>query len=303
MYKAVFPVLGIAFGLLFPFARADASGYIFQTLDNHADPTFNVLTGINDQGVISGYYGNAQAGHTSHGFTLARPYGQRAYHNVSFPGSQQTQVYAINNHGDVLGSYIDGKGNGFDFVRWNGNFQRYDRGPLAGLNDAGITVWTRGLRNAPVGTNAIDLLYRNRHFMQIAEDLELVGTGLNNRNDVVGTAMQLGVTFGWAILDGQMRQFEYKPSESGYYTTELSGINASGTLVGVATSNYGTHGIVITHTRLRYPLYMQLDNPLGESTTLRAINDSGQIVGTFVDYTGNTHGFLATPAPDLLPGL
>src|SRR5579862_2014253 len=135
MHAALLSAIGIALGLLSPTVPAPAnSGYIFQTLDNHADPTFNVLTGINNKGVISGYYGSGQSGHLSHGFTLSPPYGQGAYHSVRFPGSQQTQANAINNRGDVMGSYIDGRGNGYDFVRWNGNFQRYDRDPLGGLN-------------------------------------------------------------------------------------------------------------------------------------------------------------------------
>ena len=42
----------------------DASGnYTFQTLNDNRDPTFNQLLGINDSGLISGYFGSGMAGH------------------------------------------------------------------------------------------------------------------------------------------------------------------------------------------------------------------------------------------------
>src|SRR5580704_12209329 len=42
-------------------------GYRFRTLDNPADPTYNALTGINNAGVISGYYGSGSSAHPSQG--------------------------------------------------------------------------------------------------------------------------------------------------------------------------------------------------------------------------------------------
>src|SRR5579875_2812451 len=44
-----------------PSSPADASsGYAFHTIDNQRDPTFNQLLGINNAGVIAGYYGSGQ---------------------------------------------------------------------------------------------------------------------------------------------------------------------------------------------------------------------------------------------------
>jgi len=34
--------------------------YSFQTLDNPGDPTFNQLLGINNDGLIAGFFGNGQ---------------------------------------------------------------------------------------------------------------------------------------------------------------------------------------------------------------------------------------------------
>ena len=41
----------------------------FTTLNNQADPTFNQLLGINDQGVIAGYFGSGDTGHPNQGYT------------------------------------------------------------------------------------------------------------------------------------------------------------------------------------------------------------------------------------------
>ena len=79
--------------------------YTFKTLNNAADPTFNQLLGINNHGVIAGYFGSGATGHPNKGYTLSKPYGQGNYTNENFPGSVQTQVTAINNQGDTAGSW------------------------------------------------------------------------------------------------------------------------------------------------------------------------------------------------------
>src|SRR5262249_45186472 len=41
--------------------------------------------------------------------------------------------------------------------------------------------------------------------------------------------------------------------------------------------------------------YTTIDDPLGTSTTAYGINDMGQIVGSYVDASNKTHGFLYNP--------
>lgn len=128
----------------------DTSGitYSFKTLNNAADPTFNQLLGINNHNVIAGYFGSGATGHPNKGYTLSKPYGQGNYTNENFPGSVQTQVTAINNHGYTAGFWVDGSGNNFGFVEWNGVFTSYKNphtgtgtvNQLLGINDKGIAV-------------------------------------------------------------------------------------------------------------------------------------------------------------------
>ncbi len=81
---------------------ANQHAYNFVTLDNASDPTFNQLLGINDNGVIAGYFGSGAQGHPNKGYLLDPPFGQRNYVNENVTGSTQTQVTAINDKGDTL---------------------------------------------------------------------------------------------------------------------------------------------------------------------------------------------------------
>jgi hypothetical protein len=106
------------------------------------------LLGINDRGVISGYFGSGASGHPNKGYTIRPPFGQQNYTDENFPGSVQTQVTAINNLGDTAGFWVDGNGNNFGFIDWNGVFTSYKNpntgtgtvNQLLGLNDRGMAV-------------------------------------------------------------------------------------------------------------------------------------------------------------------
>ena len=94
----------------------------FKTLNDAADPTFNQLLGINNNGKIAGYFGSGALGHPNRGYTLNPPYGQGSYLNENFPGSQQTQVTGINNKDLTVGFWADAAGNNFGFVEHDGKF-------------------------------------------------------------------------------------------------------------------------------------------------------------------------------------
>src|SRR5260221_12062662 len=82
----------------------DKVRFKFQDITNANDPTFNQELGINNAGVIAGYFGSGAAGHPNKGYTVVRPYNtQLDFTNENFPGSVQTQVIGINNGGARLG--------------------------------------------------------------------------------------------------------------------------------------------------------------------------------------------------------
>ena len=75
------------------------TAYSFRTVDNAADLTFNQLLGINNEGVIAGYFGSGAQGHPNMGYLLT-PGG---YRSENFPGSVQTQVTGLNDNGVTVG--------------------------------------------------------------------------------------------------------------------------------------------------------------------------------------------------------
>jgi hypothetical protein len=80
-----------------------SSGYHFRTLNDDRDLTFNQLLGINNEGLIAGYFGSGAQGHANKGYRLYLPYGQGNYANENFPGSRQTQVTGLNDLGVTVG--------------------------------------------------------------------------------------------------------------------------------------------------------------------------------------------------------
>src|SRR5579875_2651982 len=73
----------------------DASAnYAFTTHNDAADPTFNQLLGINNEGTIAGYYGSGATGHPNRGYTTRLGAGFR---NENVAHAAQTQVTGLNN--------------------------------------------------------------------------------------------------------------------------------------------------------------------------------------------------------------
>ena len=65
--------------------------YQVVTLNDGRDETFNQLLGINNQGIIAGYFGSGAAGHPIRGYALVPPFAQRDFLNENFPGDGQRQ--------------------------------------------------------------------------------------------------------------------------------------------------------------------------------------------------------------------
>ena len=146
-------------------SASNATSYRFATHDNTRDLTFNQLLGINDEGVIAGYFGSGAQGHPNKGYLLLPPYGQGSYVNENFPGSVQTQVTGLNNRGVTVGFWssmntASMSNNNFGFVDVDGHFRNADfptgspASPpvdqLLGVNDSDVAV---GFYTDANGTN------------------------------------------------------------------------------------------------------------------------------------------------------
>jgi hypothetical protein len=126
--------------------------FTFKTVDDAADPGFNRLLGINNEGRVVGYYGSGAAGHPNRGYIVYPPYGQTSFRHVDDPSAVDTQVTSLNNKHTLAGVYVDTFDNTFGFIEWHGLWFNYEEPQerdykpvteLRALNDTGTAVGHR----------------------------------------------------------------------------------------------------------------------------------------------------------------
>ena len=293
------------------------AGYRFTTLDNANDPTFNQLLGINNSGEIAGYFGSGAADHPNKGYKLFPPYGQGSYANENFPGSVQTQVTGLNDQGDTVGFWSSMNNanlmnDNFGFYELNGHVfhtvqfptgdnaspagrpaTRHQRprrrrrvlhqrpgqqprlhlqhphqavhpGPGAGLPDRhGRAEPDRGRHQQPRRHRRV-LHRQERHHRRVPR--------LQAR----------------PFPDPRRTRARRPPRRSASTTTT----RWSATYTDGTGSSATMHGFTWTPGGG----FASVDDPQGQgTTTINGVNDAGDLVGFYVDATGNTDGFLATP--------
>jgi hypothetical protein len=286
----------------------DASAnYAFQTLNDNRDTTFNQLLGINNSGVIAGYFGSGQTGHPNRGYVLTQPYGQGSYHNENFPGSAQTQVTGINGIRDTVGFWVDGNGANHGFYEMRGhkaksvNFPTNDNAKpqfdqLLGINTAGVTV---GFYNDSKGTPHGFMYTIGTHrfkTVNVAGDTGITATGINNENDVAGIATNsAGTTEGFLKRsDGKV----FHLAVPGATTTQAFGVNDGDEVVGDYTVGTGSSAMTFGFVWAPGFGFETVNDPQGVgSTTINGVNDRGTLVGFYTDSAGNTDGMLAHVQP------
>ena len=281
------------------------SGYSFQTVDNNRDVTFNQLLGINDLGVIAGYFGSGAAGHPNQGYQLLPPYQQHRYVNENFPGSVQTQVTGLNNRGVTVGFWSSMNNanlvnDNHGFVNVHGHFRTADFpagnagsppvDQLLGVNDHDVAVgfWTDAAGN----NHGYEYNADNGRFSVVAQSgvASLTATAINNRGDVAGFYTTTAGTTDGFLKAGRSFTDLAVPGAS---ATQALGVNSRDEVVGFYTDAAGNdHGFTWTPAGG----FRTVDDPQGQgTTTINGVNDFGTLVGFYVDAAGNTDGFVATP--------
>jgi probable HAF family extracellular repeat protein len=284
---------------------ASAPKFVFQTLDNPADLTFNQLLGINTNGVIAGYFGSGATGHPNKGYLLTPPYLSSDYANENFPGSAQTQVTALNNDGDTAGFWVSNNGTNRGFVEWNGVFASYKDpstppgagsvNQLLGIDDAGIAV---GFYNDASGnSHAYKVNQATGKFtaITIPDAVSTVATGINNDGDIVGYSTDsAGDTSSFLLVGSSLTTYQFPDGSD----TQALGINDSDQIVGSYLDANGVmHGFELSKPLGPTSTWLSVDDPNGiGSTVVNGINNAGDLVGFYTDSAGNTDGMLATPA-------
>jgi hypothetical protein len=290
---------------------ARAGAFTFSTIDNPTDPTFNQLLGVNNNGLIAGYFGSGAAGHPNQGYTIAAPY--TSFVPQNFPGSAQTQVTGLNNIGTTVGFWSD-TNNGapndanFGFSRMGGTFTNVNNplvgstpaiNQLLGVNDTKLAV---GFYNDAGGFShgfTVNLGTLSFAPVTVAGATSVTASAINNANLIAGFFTNAAAnTLGFVEnKDGTgLATFEVPGSTN----TMFLGVNNKGKAVGTYTDAGGqTHGLLYD---IATASFQTVDDPNGGmGTTINGLNDNNQLVGFFVDADGNTNGMLVSAVPEPSP--
>ena len=285
-----------------------ATSYSFETLNNNHDLTFNQLLGINNEGLIAGYFGSGAAGHPNKGYLLLPNH--IAYMNENFPGSVQTQVTGLNNRGVTVGFWSNtnmgvGMDANFGWVDVNGQFRTADfptgdsaspvTDQLLGVNDSDVAVgfYTDGQGN----NHGYEYNIGTTRFTSVVDPADpgtsLTAAAINDSGDVAGiyTNPSSGNTDGFLKTHGQFIDLAVPGASS----TMALGVNNLDEVVGVYVPSDNSQALD-GFTWTPQHGFTTVDDPNGlGTTTINGVNDLGEVVGFYVDAAGNTDGFVATP--------
>jgi hypothetical protein len=285
-----------------------AGGFQVLTLNDRRDLTFNQLLGINNEGVIAGYFGSGEARHPNKGFLITPPWARNDFRGENFPGSAQTQVVGLNDDGITVGFFSStnnhnvAHNNNIGFWRANGQyhavrFPTQDNATpqvnqLLGVNDAGTAV---GFYNDAKGNAhgyAYNLETRQFKLITVRGATSLTATAINNGGAVAGfyTNAQ-GATVSFIQLQHRRTFTIAFPGAS---ATQAFGLNDQGEVVGAYTIGTGDNAVSHGFTWMNGK-FTTVNYPMASSTTINGVNDEGDIVGFYTDAKGNTDGFVGLP--------
>jgi probable HAF family extracellular repeat protein len=285
-----------------------AGGFQVLTLNDRKDLTFNQLLGINNEGVIAGYFGSGDAGHPNKGYVLRPPFAQGNFGNENFPGSAQTQVVGLNDNGITVGFFSTmnaanaADDNNIGFWRQGGRYHavsfptRNNAMPsinqLLGVNDTGTAV---GFYNDAKGNAhgyAYNLESRRFKMITVRGATSVTATAINNLGAAAGFYVNArGATVAFVQFHGGRTFTIAMPGAS---ATQAFGVNDNGEIVGTYTTGTGNNAVTHGFTWMNGK-FTTVNYPMASSTTINGVNDEGDIVGFYTDAKGNTDGFVGLP--------
>jgi len=233
------------------------AGYSFTTINSTGgDGDFTQLLGINSAGTIAGYFGDGTVV-PNNGFTIAPPYGPGNFTAENFPGAAQTQVVGLNNGGWTVGFYVDAGGDNIGFAKMGAS------APVSVVDpNTGTTAPTF---NQLLGVNDNG----------VAAGVYVDGSGVAQ-----GYIVNLTTdTFATITL----------PSSFNSVSTTATGINNSGVISGFFTDSAtdSVDGFLD-----KGGAFSILSFGADTNTMAFGLNNENQVVGSYVDSMGDTHGFV-----------
>ena len=294
--------------------NSTAASYNFTTFNDPNATNGTFATGLNNNGVITGYFSDNSG---DHGFinnagsftTLNEP---DALPTTAALGNG-THPLAINDSGQVAGEYFKATGGGHGFIYSGGVYTSLDV-PGASIGTAALGINAGGevvglYQGNGDGGGIHGFSYNGGVFTTIDDPNASSGlnngtfvTGINAGGEMVGTYTAADGDHGFIDNGGVFTTINDPNATQGTYVT---GVNDQGWLTGVYTDNTSNHGFVY-----KDGVFTTLDVPgavngviapgYSNGTLAYGINDSGVVSGNFVDITSR-QSFEATPAVIPLP--
>ena len=232
---------------------------------------------------------------------VAAQAGEYVFTQIDYPGASQTQVFGVNNRGEVAGIGLGTVVSPFTYKWEEGTFT--DVPPVAddratyvlGINDAHVLV---GSAFSTDGTVQSGVVRRTDGTYTLFDHPDAVtitqARGINDQGMVAGYHDRAdGTTIGFVYRPGTGNFLDIVPSTM----TLAHGINVAGEIVGSAQLNQGeacprapadSYGWV---RRTNAEIHFFRVN--GLFTQARGINDRGVIAGTVLDDAGIRRGYTA----------
>ena len=216
---------------------------------------------------------------------------------INVAGATEVKAFDINNVGlgNVVGTVLDASG--LHAFLWDGTNVTFPGNPpipnASGINDDGIIV---GFFSDQTGKqHGFTLPPGLGGPINVFNNLSTQTLGINNTRRMVGTLQETNGEFRAFYLSGPDIASAQRITIQGSSRSDAYGINnaddpAQVRHVGTVTINGQDHGFVHTQSRG----VETFDFPGAQHTRAFGINDSGEIVGEYVDSNGHTHGFLGT---------
>jgi len=217
-----------------------------------------------------------------------------AYTNIDIPGASNSFASNINSSGQIVGGYVDSLGTEHAYVTdKRGGFTTVDfPGAVStfgsGINDQGDVV---GSYVDTAGTTHAFLLSNgNLSSLDPPGSIFTLAFQINNRGQIVGEYDPgTGPIHGFVFENGTFTDIDQGVVANGFTFTEAVGINNRGEITGDFFDPNMFRSFVD-----RSDVFQQFEVPSQGDTFMGGLNDSGDIVGFFVDTNFSFHGFLKT---------
>jgi hypothetical protein len=268
-------------------------------IDNHRGATYNILSGINRDNRIAGFYGiGNDPGHPSKGYIVKPPYAQRDYKPENYPGSAQTQLLGLSNNGYIAGtfSYTNRRRGNVWYGFWarGGRFHKvtypghpFGDNQLTGINDHGLATGAYIDARGHYHPFRYDI-FSHSFSVPVAGAASVAATNINDKGTIIGFfRTPTGPWLSYVTSKGHV--FKFSVPVAGAKRTEAQGINDNGVIVGDYTWSHRIYGFIRTAGG-RFHRYKDL-----RGLAFDGINNAGDIVGWFLDKRDHLNGILLVP--------